>query len=45
MKKMLLAAFASLVVFNLIGCETTRGAGKDMENAGESIQRTVEHND
>ena len=27
------------------GCNMFRGAGKDIENAGKSVQKTVEHND
>jgi predicted small secreted protein len=30
---------------SILGCNMLRGAGKDISNAGESIQRTVEHND
>ena len=29
----------------LVGCETSRGFGKDVEGAGKSIQRTVDKND
>ena len=29
----------------LAGCETTKGVGKDMQKAGQSIQKTAEHND
>jgi predicted small secreted protein len=28
-----------------LGCNMLRGAGEDIENAGGSIQRTVDHND
>jgi entericidin B len=44
-KKIILLLLLSLQVVSLIGCNTTRGVGKDVENAGESIQRTVDHND
>lgn len=27
-----------------LGCNTMKGAGQDMENAGKSIQTTVDHN-
>jgi len=30
---------------SVLGCNMMRGAGKDISNAGESIQRTVDHND
>ena len=29
----------------VLGCNMVRGAGKDVENAGGSIQRTVDKND
>ena len=29
----------------MIGCETTKGMGRDMEKAGQSIQNTAEKND
>ncbi len=29
----------------LVGCNMFRGAGKDIENAGHSVQKTVNHND
>ncbi len=44
----------SLFVFGIIilcvslasaGCETAKGAGKDMENTGKNVQKTIEHND
>jgi entericidin A len=39
MKKLiLLAAIAVLSVTVFTGCETTKGAGKDIERAGEKIQ-------
>jgi predicted small secreted protein len=30
---------------SMVGCNMLRGAGKDVENAGTGIQRTVNHND
>lgn len=30
---------------SILGCNTMKGAGKDVENAGESIQKTVDKND
>ena len=41
-KKFILYALVLTVV--LAGCETTHGVGKDMENAGKSIQKTVDKN-
>ncbi|MBF0532926.1 MAG: entericidin A/B family lipoprotein [Candidatus Omnitrophica bacterium] len=38
--------FLTLFVFTTVfcGCNAMRGAGKDVQNAGGSIQRTVDHN-
>lgn len=30
---------------SILGCNMFKGAGKDMENAGKSIQKTADHND
>jgi predicted small secreted protein len=30
---------------SMVGCNMLRGAGKDVENAGKGVQRTVDHND
>jgi predicted small secreted protein len=30
---------------SMAGCNMLRGAGKDVENAGAGIQKTVDHND
>jgi predicted small secreted protein len=30
---------------SVLGCNMFRGAGKDIENAGSSIQKTADHND
>jgi predicted small secreted protein len=46
MKKKFLFSFAMLLLtLSVTGCNMLRGAGEDIENAGESIQRTVDHND
>ena len=46
MKKLsLLMLVALFLTTSVLGCNTMKGAGKDVENAGESIQRTVDHND
>lgn len=46
MKKHFLLILAGLfLTTSIIGCNMMRGAGKDVENAGGSIQRTVDHND
>lgn len=46
MKKNFLFIFAVLfLATSVLGCNMLRGAGEDVENAGASIQKTVEHND
>ncbi len=45
MKKItLLSLLALIVMTSLLGCNTAKGAGQDLENAGKSIQKTVDHN-
>lgn len=44
--RMLLAAAAlAFVLPQLTGCNTMRGAGKDIERAGEKIQEKADEND
>lgn len=38
--KGVLLAFAVGVVFSIYGCNTMRGIGQDIEQAGEAIQRS-----
>lgn len=46
MKKFILFTLVALfLMISTMGCNTLRGAGKDIESAGGSIQRTVDHND
>ena len=46
MRRNSLSIFIVLFLAVLIsGCNMLKGAGKDMENGGKSIQKTVEHND
>ena len=46
MKKNFLLIIAALFLTTLLlGCNTMRGVGKDVEGGGRSIQRTVNHND
>lgn len=33
------------LTISLLGCNTMRGLGKDIETAGDSIQRTVDDHD
>jgi predicted small secreted protein len=41
----LLMLVALFLIISTLGCNAARGAGKDLENAGQSIQKTVDHND
>jgi len=46
MRKAVLMCLLSLMAMTVLaGCNATRGAGKDLENAGEGIQKIVDHND
>jgi len=46
MKNSFLFVFAMLFfAATVLGCNMVRGAGKDISNAGGSIQRTADHND
>ena len=46
MKNYFLLILAVLFLTTLgLGCNMLRGAGQDVENAGQSIQTTVDHND
>ncbi|HRH80185.1 MAG TPA: entericidin A/B family lipoprotein [Thiobacillaceae bacterium] len=38
--KVVLLAIAVGVVFMVVGCNTVRGIGQDIEKAGEAIQRS-----
>ncbi len=40
-----LILMALFLIVSVSSCNMLRGAGKDVENAGGSIQRTVDHND
>ena len=39
--KLALIAVAIGVVFSMYGCNTVRGIGQDIENAGDAIQRST----
>ena len=41
----LLILIALFLATSILGCNMMKGAGKDVENAGEGIQRTVDKND
>ena len=45
-KEYLITVLALLfLTISLMGCNMLKGMGKDISNAGESIQTTVDHND
>jgi predicted small secreted protein len=39
MRKILIALVIGLMVFTLTACETMKGFGKDVEDAGEWVQK------
>jgi predicted small secreted protein len=39
MKKILIALAVGMMVLTLIACETMKGLGKDVEDAGEWVQK------
>lgn len=45
MKKAFLALIAAVLAIGLVGCETTKGVGKDIQNAGEKMEKAVEGQD
>ena len=42
MKKAIFMVLGLVFVLNLIGCETVKGFGKDLQNTGENIKETVD---
>jgi len=42
MKRILLLILCITFVGSLLGCETVRGIGKDLENTGENINEAVD---
>ncbi|MBF0468596.1 MAG: entericidin A/B family lipoprotein [Desulfamplus sp.] len=43
MKKIMLSVFVMFfILFSIQGCNTVKGVGKDIEKAGEAIQKTTE---
>ncbi len=45
MKVLILIVIVAICLTSLTGCNMLKGAGKDVENAGKSVQKTVDHND
>ena len=41
----LLIGLAVALAVSIAGCNMLKGAGKDVENAGKSVQKTVDKND
>ena len=41
-KKFVLAVLITIYITALTGCHTLRGAGQDIESAGESIQKATQ---
>ena len=44
-KNFLVILGALFLIASISGCNMLKGGGKDIENAGKSIQKTVDHND
>ena len=44
MNKNIIVPVLIVSLFALAGCNASKGLGKDVENAGKSIQETVEKN-
>ncbi|MBJ7223467.1 MULTISPECIES: entericidin A/B family lipoprotein [unclassified Brenneria] len=42
LKKSLIAIFSVLILSAVVGCNTTRGVGQDVEAGGEAIQRSAQ---
>jgi len=42
LKKMLLAALLSILLFSLVGCQTVEGMGKDIEWVGDKLSNAAE---
>jgi predicted small secreted protein len=46
MQKLFLLMFAALFLMtSVLGCNTMRGLGRDVESGGEGIQKIADHND
>ncbi len=45
MKDLILILIVGVLLTSVIGCNMVKGAGKDVENAGKSVQKTVDKND
>ena len=45
MRKVSTWVLSLVVLMNVIGCNTARGVGEDVENTGKNIQKTIDKND
>jgi predicted small secreted protein len=45
MRRLSTGILAAIFLISIIGCNTMRGAGRDVENAGKGVQKTVDRND
>ncbi|XWY21827.1 entericidin A/B family lipoprotein [Bisgaard Taxon 45] len=41
MKKIIAIFLSAIFVFALTACETTKGVGKDIQNAGEKLDQAI----
>jgi predicted small secreted protein len=44
MKNVIVFIMGIIVLGSLVGCNTTKGAGEDMEQTGRNIRETVDKN-
>lgn len=42
MKNVLGSILVAVMLLGAVGCETVKGVGRDVENAGEAIQKSTE---
>ncbi|MBE5203969.1 MULTISPECIES: entericidin A/B family lipoprotein [Pectobacterium] len=42
LKKAFVAIFSLVILFAVVGCNTTRGVGQDVEAGGKAIQRSTQ---
>ncbi len=45
MRNLFVKLVAVAFIASIVGCNTMKGAGQDMEQTGKNIKETVEHND
>lgn len=42
LKKTVSTVLATLLVLGLAGCQTTQGLGKDIQNAGQKMEKAID---